>query len=348
VGPQYITDQDKKVENWIKRHKEQIKWLDELIALSPDGTGLRGFYNAYGGVQNKAGDKVDILDSDSIGMHVICWELAGKPSWQWLDEKGVHNSDDDYLPPFRNYAEQFFNWDEFIANEPEDVLKLVLDPLMPGGEASKDRILAEIRKIGGPFVSERKAKLIPKKAAKPLKKGFVKSPITGKAIKVGGELYNKLVSEGKITIDTPSIASSSTNTALDTINRENVLITVDTDKSKAQYYVITGNFNINEETMIELQQRLEEVDDVILAFYSNNNSGYHSEFGGEKATTAYEKAYSVQTNNLLGNVAICLTNNRAYAVHEILVEVLDLGADTEPSYSGTINSEGVLFRFETY
>ena len=148
-GPEPGAIKNKQITNWLKQHASELKWLDELVAVPLGADVYYGRYDGYGQING-----VNIDATLAVGLHKACWELAGKPIFQQLQAKGiVSSSEGDYLEQHKEYAEQFFDWEAFIADGLYHRVALwtIIDPLrtdLPDGLKNRRRILDAIEAKG--------------------------------------------------------------------------------------------------------------------------------------------------------------------------------------------------------
>lgn len=146
--PLFTQIKNKKALNWLKAHKTQTAWLNELVAIRKNEQPFFGKCDYSGGVEGN-GVTIDIDDERSvsaIGMHVACWELLGKPDHKWLKEYSVvSRGDNEYDPLFVPFQDQYFDWESFVAKDKD--LWAMIDPRLdtPEGRRNRGRIIALIK-----------------------------------------------------------------------------------------------------------------------------------------------------------------------------------------------------------
>lgn len=89
-------------------------WLNECVALFPDGARYKGSYDGYGRV---GGAEVD-YGVDVEFQHIRCWEEAGKPDYEQNspDAGGQGHFYDDGNPPERTWRDALAEGDpDFLA-----------------------------------------------------------------------------------------------------------------------------------------------------------------------------------------------------------------------------------------
>lgn len=279
VGPLKTELESKKAKTWVSKHKAMLTWLDEAVIVLPtdiEATGhMFGEYDSYGRITDgKREYQAITADLDGVGyvLHQACWELAGKPSYELLDDSRIVVGPKE---PFTKFAEQFFDWDGFIEKGVE--LEAALDPRH--NKFSKDRIMELIKNIGGPYTVSKppspvkkvraptpekkvspkpKSTVAEKKASPKAKKGYTINPNTGREIKIGGATHTALISAGVLGALGALGASESKKpteiTMYVVIRYGNILGVFDSDE-KAQRY-IKKSFNATTMIGVKVESRL--------------------------------------------------------------------------------------------
>jgi hypothetical protein len=52
------------------------RWMQQAVAITPNGSVLRGFYDGYGSLCEHDG----AVGFDNTVWHLACWEVAGEPT----------------------------------------------------------------------------------------------------------------------------------------------------------------------------------------------------------------------------------------------------------------------------
>ena len=50
LGPNRVELENASAQKWVKTHKHDLNWLDELVAVGDDGSVVEGTYDLAGGV----------------------------------------------------------------------------------------------------------------------------------------------------------------------------------------------------------------------------------------------------------------------------------------------------------
>ena len=140
----------------VIRNKKKLQWLEEIIAVKPDGKVFKGYYDGYGHVISGNqeipidGETIEGSDEEGIvGLHTACWELLNKPPADWMQQHkfGSGSGWQHPVEPFAPFDEQFFDWEGFIL-EGND-LWAAFDPRLD--RRSRERIEDLINRKGGPY-----------------------------------------------------------------------------------------------------------------------------------------------------------------------------------------------------
>lgn len=126
---------------WCATNGKMLEWLGNLVAIRDDSEPFFGTYDCYGRVENGP-SSVDVYCGEAIGMHQRCWELLGRPNYDWLVKHHIFSGDNKYLKPFKDYANQFYDWEGFI--EANIDLWAAFDPYLDETNRNRIRIMKKI------------------------------------------------------------------------------------------------------------------------------------------------------------------------------------------------------------
>lgn len=237
VGPLKSEIESGKAQAWIAKNTPALKWLDEAVIVLPSGP-IFGQYDFYGRITDGKNEYAAITaNSEGLGyaLHQACWELAGKPSFEWLKDRQLTFG---AKPPFDEFAEQFFDWDGFIEKGVD--LDAALDPRHPKGVFSKDRIMNFIKEI-----NSRNEVGTKDRVPALVKKGYVINPKTGRKIKIGGPTHAMILATG-------ALKKAITVYLLRRADR--ILGVFDSEEKAKLYAIESGNLDNSQITPMELNR----------------------------------------------------------------------------------------------